>query len=93
MLPFTNCPTYHSTEKLSELKKEMEIDSHKIPTEELFRRYGVNPERGHTAASAKAAYEKHGPNALTHACMYGCVQSSYTQARSFAQSSCQGRFH
>jgi len=52
-------------EKLSELKKEMEIDSHKIPTEELFRRYGVNPERGHTAASAKAAYEKHGPNALT----------------------------
>ena len=43
----------------------MEIDSHKISAEELFRRYGVNPERGHTAASAKAAYEKHGPNALT----------------------------
>jgi sodium/potassium-transporting ATPase subunit alpha len=52
-------------EKLSELKKEMEIDSHKISQDELFRRYGINPERGHTAASAKAMIEKHGPNALT----------------------------
>ena len=54
-----------AAEKLSELKKEMEIDSHKISQDELFRRYGINPERGHTAASAKAMIEKHGPNALT----------------------------
>jgi len=51
--------------KLADLKKELEVDVHKLPQDELFKRFGVNPATGLTASQAKAAYEKHGPNALT----------------------------
>merc|ERR1711962_603445 len=50
---------------LSELKKEMEIDSHKISADDVFRRFGVNPTSGLTTAQAKANLERDGPNALT----------------------------
>merc|ERR1712209_387108 len=50
---------------LNELKKELEVDVHKIPQEDLFRRFGVNRQTGLTDAQAKAGFEKHGPNALT----------------------------
>merc|ERR1711953_684549 len=51
--------------KLADLKKELEVDVHKLPQDELFKRFGVNPATGLTASQAKAAFEKHGPNALT----------------------------
>merc|ERR1719220_955444 len=51
--------------KLDDLKKEMEIEDHKIPVEELFKKYKCNPETGLTAAQAKANLERDGPNALT----------------------------
>ena len=41
------------------------MDVHKLPQDELFKRFGVNPATGLTASQAKAAFEKHGPNALT----------------------------
>jgi len=47
------------------LKKELEVDVHKISAEEVFRRFGVNRQTGLTSAQAKAGLEKHGPNALT----------------------------
>ena len=50
---------------MDELKKELEVDVHKIPQEDLFRRFGVNRQTGLTDAQAKAGFEKHGPNALT----------------------------
>jgi len=51
--------------KLADLKKELEVDVHKLPIEELYKRFGVNPVTGLTTSQAKAAFEKHGPNALT----------------------------
>jgi len=51
--------------KLDDLKKELEVDVHKISAEEVFRRFGVNRQTGLTSAQAKAGLEKHGPNALT----------------------------
>jgi sodium/potassium-transporting ATPase subunit alpha len=51
--------------KLDDLKKELEVDVHKIPLEELFRRFGVNRQTGLTDAQAKAGIEKHGHNCLT----------------------------
>merc|ERR1711992_231666 len=50
---------------MDDLKKELEVDVHKISADELFKRFGVNPATGLTASQAKAAFEKHGPNALT----------------------------
>ena len=35
---------------LNDLKKELEVDDHKITPEELYRKHGVNPETGLTAA-------------------------------------------
>ena len=48
--------------KLDDLKKALEVDVHKIPLEELFRRFGVNRQTGLTDAQAKAGIEKHGHN-------------------------------
>ena len=48
--------------KLDDLKKELEVDVHKISAEEVFRRFGVNRQTGLTSAQAKAGLEKHGPN-------------------------------
>jgi sodium/potassium-transporting ATPase subunit alpha len=52
-------------EKLADLKKELEVDTHSIPLDDLYRRFGVNPETGLTSAQAKAGNEKHGMNCLT----------------------------
>merc|ERR1712055_188118 len=51
--------------KLAELKKELEIDVHKISADELIKRFETNLENGLTAAQAKAKLEQYGPNALT----------------------------
>jgi len=50
---------------LNELKQELEIDVHKVPIEELYKRFTTNPDRGLTADQAKKGLELHGPNALT----------------------------
>merc|ERR1711899_66061 len=57
--------TDKSKAKLDDLKKELEVDVHKLSQDDLFKRFSVNPDTGLTAAQAKAAFEKHGPNALT----------------------------
>jgi sodium/potassium-transporting ATPase subunit alpha len=51
--------------KLADLKKELEVDTHIISLDDLFKRFGVNPATGLTPAQVKAGFEKHGPNALT----------------------------
>merc|ERR1712055_1210697 len=51
--------------KLADLKKELEIDVHKISADELIKRFETNLENGLTAAQAKAKFEQYGPNALT----------------------------
>jgi len=50
---------------LNELKKELEIDTHKAPLDELCKRFNTNIERGLTVEAAKAGNEKYGLNALT----------------------------
>ncbi|XP_035704051.1 sodium/potassium-transporting ATPase subunit alpha isoform X4 [Folsomia candida] len=50
---------------LDNLKQELDIDDHKIPLEELFRRLHSNPDTGLTQARAKENYDRDGPNALT----------------------------
>nr|CAH1755607.1 Na,K-ATPase alpha 1B [Oncopeltus fasciatus] len=50
---------------LDDLKQELDIDYHKISLEELFQRFGTNPETGLTHAKAKELLERDGPNALT----------------------------
>merc|ERR1712038_488364 len=52
-------------EKLDDLKKELEVDVHKISQDDCFRRFGTNPTSGLTTAQAKANLERDGPNALT----------------------------
>ncbi|KAF4516744.1 hypothetical protein B566_EDAN008435 [Ephemera danica] len=50
---------------LDDLKQELDIDHHKVPIEELYRRFETNPETGHTHGKAKEYLERDGPNALT----------------------------
>ena len=50
---------------MDDLKKELEVDIHKIPLEDAFRRFGVNRATGLTSHQAKAGNEKHGLNCLT----------------------------
>jgi len=50
---------------LNELKKELEIDVHKVSIDELCKRWNTNVESGLTEAQAKAGLAEHGPNALT----------------------------
>ena len=50
---------------MADLKKELEVDVHKVALDDLYKRFGVNPVTGLTTSQAKAAFEKHGPNALT----------------------------
>jgi sodium/potassium-transporting ATPase subunit alpha len=47
------------------LKKEVTIDDHKIPLEELIQRYETNIEQGLTTQKADEVLQKTGPNALT----------------------------
>ena len=47
------------------LKKELELDEHKITLEELYKRFGTDINRGLTTKQAEEGLKKHGPNALT----------------------------
>jgi len=47
------------------LKKELELDVHRITISELCQRLGTNMETGLTNAQARANLERDGPNALT----------------------------
>ena len=47
------------------LKKEVTIDEHKIPLEELVERYQTNVETGLSAQKAQELLQTNGPNALT----------------------------
>jgi len=52
--------------EMQNLKKELELDVHKVTTDELYKRWGVtDPSRGLTAAQAQKNLEEFGPNALT----------------------------
>lgn len=53
------------TDDFENLKKEVDIDDHKIALEELVQRYQTNIEEGLTTQQAREALEKNGPNALT----------------------------
>jgi len=50
---------------LEDLKKEVEIDEHKISVEELISRLGTDLNRGLTDEKARAVFERDGPNALS----------------------------
>merc|ERR1712212_834510 len=50
---------------LNELKKELELDVHKVSLDELVKRFQTNIENGLTPDQAKAKLEEYGPNALT----------------------------
>ena len=50
---------------MDDLKKELEVDEHKISQEDLFRRYDTNRTTGLTAAKAASNLARDGPNALT----------------------------
>ena len=47
------------------MKKELELDVHKVSIEELCQRYSTDLNSGLTEAKAKANLERDGPNALT----------------------------
>lgn len=52
--------------EMDHLKKEVHMDEHKIPIEELCRRLNLsNVDTGLTSAQAKQVLAKNGPNALT----------------------------
>ena len=51
---------------MQDLKKELELDVHKVSKEELFKRWNVkDPSKGLTQAQADANFAEFGPNALT----------------------------
>ncbi|XP_069497107.1 potassium-transporting ATPase alpha chain 2-like [Ambystoma mexicanum] len=52
------------TKKVENLKKEIEIDDHKLSPEELEQKYGVNIEKGHTKERAEELFQRDGPNKL-----------------------------
>ncbi|UYV72412.1 ATP1A1 [Cordylochernes scorpioides] len=50
---------------LEDLKKEVTMDEHQIPIEELYHRLGTNATTGLTSQQAAQILERDGPNALT----------------------------
>lgn len=54
-----------TNEDLEDLKKEVEMDEHKISMDELLARYHVTVERGLTTEQARQTFERDGPNALS----------------------------
>ncbi|KAK7863673.1 hypothetical protein R5R35_003074 [Gryllus longicercus] len=61
----TNVKAKKKGDNLDDLKQELDIDFHKITPEELYTRFGTNPDTGLTHAKAKEVLERDGPNALT----------------------------
>ncbi|XP_022085909.1 sodium/potassium-transporting ATPase subunit alpha-like [Acanthaster planci] len=55
----------HKKKDLDELKKELEMDEHKISVDELFARLGTHPDTGLTKARAAEILARDGPNSLT----------------------------
>jgi sodium/potassium-transporting ATPase subunit alpha len=51
--------------EMNDLKKELELDEHKISVEELCQRLGTHAKNGLSAAEAKMRLERDGPNQLT----------------------------
>ncbi|CAD5215636.1 unnamed protein product [Bursaphelenchus okinawaensis] len=52
-------------DQLNELKKEVEMDEHKVPLEELVARLNTDLVNGLTTPQADEIYRRDGPNALT----------------------------
>merc|ERR1712226_1272163 len=52
-------------EKTEDLKKELELDVHKVEVSELLKRFTTNIENGLTTAQAKIGNEEYGLNQLT----------------------------
>uniref|UniRef100_A0A8C2E366 Sodium/potassium-transporting ATPase subunit alpha n=1 Tax=Cyprinus carpio TaxID=7962 RepID=A0A8C2E366_CYPCA len=50
---------------VNELKKEVELDDHKLTLDELSRKYGTDFNKGLSSSRAKEILERDGPNALT----------------------------
>ncbi|XP_051982183.1 sodium/potassium-transporting ATPase subunit alpha-1-like [Xyrauchen texanus] len=50
---------------MTDLKKEVELDDHKLTLDELHRKYGTDPNNGLTSSQAREILERDGPNALT----------------------------
>ena len=50
---------------MDNLKQELELDVHKIDTQELYKRFETNPDTGLTSAKAEEHLAQYGPNALT----------------------------
>merc|ERR1712214_261051 len=51
--------------KTEDLKKELELDVHKIELEQLYKRFGTDYNNGLTTARAQAGIEQYGLNQLT----------------------------
>ncbi|KAF6032440.1 ATP1A1 [Bugula neritina] len=71
-----NAPNSHGGEKdkkgkkqkkpdMNELKKELVMDEHTIPIEELYHRLETNPDTGLTIDKAREVLERDGPNELS----------------------------
>ncbi|KAK4026766.1 hypothetical protein OUZ56_015793 [Daphnia magna] len=58
-------PKSKKVKNLDNLKRELEMDEHRISVEDLCRRLKCDPIKGLTSAQAKANFERDGPNALT----------------------------
>uniref|UniRef100_A0A8C7XYK5 Sodium/potassium-transporting ATPase subunit alpha n=1 Tax=Oryzias sinensis TaxID=183150 RepID=A0A8C7XYK5_9TELE len=50
---------------MDELKKEVDLDDHKLTLEELFRKYGTDANRGLSSSRVKEIFARDGPNTLT----------------------------
>ncbi|ESO04495.1 hypothetical protein HELRODRAFT_135885, partial [Helobdella robusta] len=50
---------------LDNLKKELEMDEHKLPLNELVDKLGTDTEKGLTTQRAREILERDGPNQLT----------------------------
>jgi len=51
--------------EMDDLKKELDMDEHRVPIEEMYQRLGTNPNTGLTKDKAKEILERDGPNCLT----------------------------
>ena len=54
-----------SQKDMDDLKKEVDLDDHKLTLDELHRKYGTDLSRGLSNSRAKEILARDGPNALT----------------------------